>query len=68
MGLEFMELKYHKKISKFFKIYFFQKFKFLELEFHGKLEFHKLKFQKDDWFLQPYIFLKQWQTVNFFAK
>ena len=45
---------YHKKISKFFKVYFFKEFEFLELEFHDKFEFHKLKFQKDGWFLHIY--------------
>ena len=44
---EFMELEYHKKFSKFFRVYFFKELEFLELEFHGKLEFHKLEFQKD---------------------
>ena len=44
--LEFHKLEYHKKFSKIFKVYFFKKLKFLELEFHGKLKFHKLKFKK----------------------
>ena len=36
-----MVLEFHKKFSGKFEGYFFK-----ELELHGKLEFHKLEFQK----------------------
>ena len=57
MVLEFHELEYYKKIFEKFEVYFFKELWFLELEFHDKLEFHKLKFQKDGRSL--HIF-KQW--------
>ena len=42
-----MELKFHKKQHYKFEGYFLKKLEYLELEFHGKLEFYKLEFQKD---------------------
>ena len=36
-----MELEFHKNISSKFEGYFVKNLKFLELEFHGKLEFQK---------------------------
>ena len=44
MIFKFMKLKYHKKFSRKFEVHFFKDLKFLELEFHGKLEFHILEF------------------------
>ena len=41
MVLEFHKLEYHKKFSKFFRIYFFKELDFLELEFNDKHEFQK---------------------------
>ena len=41
MVLKFHKLEYHKKISKFFKVYIFKKLEFFELKFHDKLEFQK---------------------------
>ena len=49
MVLKFHELEYHQKIFSKFEDYFKKKkLEFLELEFHGKLNFHKLEFQKSD--------------------
>ena len=49
MVLEFHELEYHQKIFSKFEDYLKKKkLEFLELEFHGKLNFHKLEFQKSD--------------------
>ena len=41
-----MVLENHTKFSGKFEVYFFIELEFLELEFHGKLEFHILEFQK----------------------
>ena len=50
-----MELEFHRKQHcKFrkqhckFEGYFLKKLEYLELEFHSKLKFHKLEFQKSD--------------------
>ena len=43
MELEFYELELHQNISKFFMILEFHK-----LEYHGKLDFLEIKFQKSD--------------------
>ena len=40
MVLKLHELEFHQKISG----NFFKKLKFMELELHSKLEFHKLEF------------------------
>ena len=48
MVLEFHELEYHQKIFSKFEDYFLKKLEFLELEFYGKLNFYKLKFQRSD--------------------
>ena len=42
-----MELEFHKKQHYKFEGYFLKKLEYLELEFHDKLKFHKLEFQKD---------------------
>ena len=43
-----MELEFHKKQHYKFEGYFLKILEYLELEFHSKLEFHKLEFQKND--------------------
>ena len=65
MVFEFLELEYHKKISGKFEVYFFKEFEFLKLEFHGKLEFHKLYFQKGGTFLH---IPKSGRLLIFFAR
>ena len=41
-----MELEFHRKQHCKFEGYFLKKLEYLELEFHSKLKFHKLEFQK----------------------
>ena len=48
MVLEFHELEFHQKNFGNFEDYFFKEIEFVKLEFDGKLEIHKLKFQKDN--------------------
>ena len=43
-----MNLSTIKKFSANLKTIFKKKLEFLELEFHGKLNFHKLEFQRND--------------------
>ena len=46
MVLELHELEFYKNISNKFEGYFFKVLEFIELEYHGKLEFPKLKYPK----------------------
>ena len=39
-------LKFHKKFFGKFEGYFFKELEFMELEYHGKLEFHELEYPK----------------------
>ena len=43
----FMVFEFHQKFSGKFEIYFFKELEFMELKYHVKLEFYKLKYLKN---------------------